>query len=113
MSQAGGTRLRREPWRYVVRGVVSLGLVAAALVWFSFAAFLLILKCDDVCSGGQSDWWGYWAQFWLAAAGSLLGAIALVLGFTRYRTQYRTVAGAAAGCALTWSLWVLGGSGSF
>jgi hypothetical protein len=84
--------------------------VAAIACWLLFSLALATLTCDDTCSGDQSSWWGYPAQFALATAGAIVGVIALVLGFKARTLLYRALLGASLGCALAWLMWVFGGN---
>lgn len=72
------------------------------------------MRCDDVCTGqGDADHWRWTAQLVLAAIGFLLGASALVLGFTSRTRTYQLLLVTSLGCALLWLGWVLGGQGGF
>jgi hypothetical protein len=109
VSTATEIRPRRGPWRTVARGVVSVAVVAVIVCWFLISLALATLTCDDTCSADQGSWWGYPAQFALAAAGSTAGVIALVLGFRSRTLLYRALLVASLSCALGWLMWVFGG----
>ena len=100
---------RREPWRYVVRALFTLAALVAIGYWARASLVLAVLKCDDTCGGADVDHWRWTGQFVLAATGSLLGLVALFLGFgTRFRPAYRALLVVSAVVAMTWATWVIG-----
>lgn len=100
----------REPWRYVVRGLVSIGLLVALGYWAIFSLVLAVFRCDDTCARGDDvEHWWWTAQFILAAAGCVVGIAALAYGFsTRRRGAYRVLRFVSLGIAMTWAIWVFG-----
>ena len=100
---------RREPWRNGVRALFTLAALVAIGYWARASLVLAVLKCDDTCGGADVDHWRWTGQFVLAATGSLLGLVALVLGFgTRFRPAYRALLVVSAVVAMTWATWVIG-----
>jgi hypothetical protein len=106
-------RVRRTAWSYAGRALFSVVSTAVMAILLLFSAVLATLKCDENCdSSEQAAWWGYQAQLGLAAAGALLGVVALVVGFTSKTGPYRTLAALSIACWVIWVLWVPG-SGNF
>lgn len=104
---------RREPWRHVVRALVSVAALVAIGYWVLVALVIAALKCDDTCGGAELDHWGWTGQVILAATGGLLGIVALIMGFgSKFRRTYRALLAVSAALAMGWVIWVLG-SGEF
>jgi hypothetical protein len=92
---------------------IALTLLAVAVLgyWMLWSLFLLVIRCDDTCSGdlATSGRWEYTGQFLLAAPCVAAGVIGLVLGFTRTRRPLATrLLGVSAAGGILWTLWVLG-----
>lgn len=112
MSIDPGTA-RREPWRYVVRGLVSLGILLGLGYWALVSLVLAVLKCDDTCARGDDlEHWRWTGQFLMVATGCLIGVAALAYGFSkRRRHTYRVLLVVSLGIAMTWVVWVFGFGG--
>jgi hypothetical protein len=102
------TRHQSRTPRYFVRALFTLAASAGIAYWLLISSVLTAIKCGDTCGGADAEHWRYTAQFVLAALGSMLGMIALALGFTAKARAYRVFLVVSLGCALAWIAWVVG-----
>ena len=89
-----------------IAGLAMLVVTPLGLWWLWFSFILFTFKCDDTCSEGEANQWGYTGQFILAALGCLLAVIALSLGLTSKTRTCLAFALGALLCGLIWFAWI-------
>lgn len=111
--EQGAVETRRTWGDHARRAVASVLALAVLGYWFLYSSALAMFACDDTCSTpDEASWWGYGAQFGLAALGVGFGLVAIVAGFTTMVRPYRIAIVGALACGLAWVVWTMG-SGSF
>lgn len=110
MAATGVTGPQRGGRRPVLRAVVSLAAFVGLAYLLLISVVLAAITCGDSCDGAVvgPEHWQWTGQLVLAAAGCVLGATALVLGFTSKTLLYRALVVGSLVCVLAWLLWVLG-----
>jgi hypothetical protein len=99
---------RQVLWRVVVRTVVSTAVLAGLAFVLLVALLLMALRCENGCPDDYRGDLLYDGQFWVACGTSLLGLVAVFLGYVPGSRAYRwTAVGAGVGLVV-WFVLIAG-----